>query len=354
MAIGSRREWHNIDLICRAGLDIATLTPLLCRHIRNFVGAAAAAMFWMDENGMPIGLHHEDSPDSVRNLFVNEFERLFTGPSEINVAMLARSGSGKKSILLSPPPDYFRSNTFNLLIRPSGHHHALDLRVRVDSKVRVIVLLFREEANAFAAVDAERLKMVEPCLLNAVIASEDSGWRTKGEKGQLIVDTGGEAVLFHNDAAVNLLKECTLVGQGINLTGAILRAPGFVRGLCSRPAESWPRQASVFIPSGRLTATATPMHASADVAFPAWAVLVTLEQQVAVCLDVIMNLMQTTLSPIQRKISLAASGGSRRGDIPMQMGISGEALKKHLAAIYSTFNVNSWEALRQTIQAECN
>lgn len=354
MAVGARREWHNIDLICGAGLDIATLTPLLCNHIRNFVGAAAVAMFWMDENGMPVGLHHEDSPESARDLFVNEFERLFTGPSEINVATLAKSDGGKKSILLSPPSDYFRSNTFNLLVRPSGHHHALDLRVSVDGKVRVIVLLFREEANAFTAGDVKRLKTIEPCLHRALTCCNVSRWREKGEKGQLIVDAAGEFVLFHNDAAERLLKECTLVGQEVRLMGPIVRAPVFVRDLCSRYGEPWPRRTTVFIPSGRFAVTATPMRASPAVAPAAQSILVTLELQVAVCLDVITSLMQTKLSPIQRRIGLAAAGDSPRADIPVRMGISGEALKKHLAAIYLTFNVSSWESLRQTIQAERN
>ncbi len=45
------QAFHDISLVCRAGYDIGTLTPLLCRLVRIYIGAAAVGIFWMDGSG---------------------------------------------------------------------------------------------------------------------------------------------------------------------------------------------------------------------------------------------------------------------------------------------------------------
>ena len=79
------RRWQELDLLCRLGLGLAPIAPDVCALLRQLAGAVAAALFWLDEEGLPEGFFHEDSPDSVRDLFLNEFERLFVGPHETNV-----------------------------------------------------------------------------------------------------------------------------------------------------------------------------------------------------------------------------------------------------------------------------
>ncbi|WP_157096359.1 MULTISPECIES: hypothetical protein [unclassified Methylosinus] len=132
----ARRKLHALDLLCRAGTGIAPIAPAACRQIRELVGADAASIFWLDENGLPQGFFHEDSPESARDLFVNEFERLFIGPAELNVTALARTPGPRVGRIARPGKAYFSSNTFNLLVRASGHHHSLDLRIDLDGRAR--------------------------------------------------------------------------------------------------------------------------------------------------------------------------------------------------------------------------
>ena len=104
-------------------MGVAPIAPDVAKLLRKLAAADAAALFWLDDQGMPEGFFHEDSPPEVRDLFLNEFERLFVGEGETNVLALARYQGRAIGRLLSPDADYFRSNTYNLLVRAGGHHH---------------------------------------------------------------------------------------------------------------------------------------------------------------------------------------------------------------------------------------
>lgn len=127
-----RQLWHELDMLCRLGLGLAPIAVEVCAALGSLVGADAAALFWLDDQGLPAGFFHEDSPASTQDLFLNEFKRLFVGAHGMNVLAQARPDGPRVGRLLSPDARHFRSNTYNLLVRSSGHHHVLDMRVEVD------------------------------------------------------------------------------------------------------------------------------------------------------------------------------------------------------------------------------
>ena len=167
MPYPNKRRWPELDLLCRAGVGIAPIAPAVCRTLREIIGADAASLFWLDDHGMPAGLFHERAPDAALDLFVNDYGRLFTGPSEINVSQIAAMGGQPVGRLLNPPRDYFHSNTFNLLVRASGHFHTLDLRVDAANRPCAVVMLFREERTPFQGDDASYLVQALPYLRRA-------------------------------------------------------------------------------------------------------------------------------------------------------------------------------------------
>lgn len=346
----NKRKLHELDLFCRAGMGLEPIAPAVCRLLRELVGAEAAALFWMDERGLPAGFHHEDSPDSARDLFINEFERLFVGEHEINVHALARYTGTTMGKLLTADPPYFRSNTFNLLVRPSGHHHALDLRVEVGGRPRLIVLLFRNEQQPFRSSDAEALAMVEASLKRAVASPLDSGeWRSDGRKGYLVVSGDGSRLLLLGGDATSILHDVTLVGQGVRLGGAITEPPRFVREACAlafgdRRAVSL----TMAVPTGRLQMVAEPLRSPGQ-SDPGSSVLVSLELHLPARLGKLEHVLAVGLSPLQQRIALVAASGGSRQDSLSNLGLSNEALKKHLAVVYDRFQVNGWDALGRAI-----
>lgn len=346
----NKRKLHELDLFCRAGMGLEPIAPVVCRLLRELVGAEAASLFWMDERGMPAGFHHEDSPDSARDLFINEFERLFVGEHEINVHALARYTGSAMGKLLTADAAYFKSNTFNMLVRPSGHHHALDLRVELDGKPRLIVLLFRGERQPFRNGDVKVLALTEASLRRAVASPPHSGeWRSDGRRGYLIVSGDDSRITLMGGDATAILRNVNLVGQGVRLDSPITLPPLFVRQACALAAtEDRPVHRAMVVPTGRLQMVAEPLRAPAQPGAGS-SVLVSLELHVPARLSKVEHVIAAGLSPLQQRIALVAAAGGSRQDSLNTLGLSNEALKKHLAVVYERFAVNGWEALSRAI-----
>ncbi|KAK6021327.1 YD repeat protein, partial [Ostertagia ostertagi] len=111
----AEKKRHELDLLCRAGVGLTPIAPAVCRLVREIVGAEACALFWLDAQGQPEGFFHEHAQPAAQELFLNEFERLFLGPAEINITTLAQTPGARIGRMLNVPASYYRSNTYNLL-----------------------------------------------------------------------------------------------------------------------------------------------------------------------------------------------------------------------------------------------
>lgn len=340
------RKWHELSLVCRSGAGLAAAAPAVCRLLRELVGADAAALFWMNAQGLPDGFFHEDSPASARELFQNAFEELFIGPAELNVAMLATQRGRPGGYLLAPDASYFRSNTFNLLVRASGHQHSLDLRIDIDGQARAIVLLFRAPSRSpFGEADLHTLsKATGPITQVLQLAPNADDWLAGGAAGHLVVSADGRRVMMATAGAEDLIRMSNLVGEGIRLTGPLDAPPAFVRHLVGRLATGAgaPVSDTVAVPSGRLRVTAEPLHMPGD---GAGAALVSLALEMPRPLARVGRVLALDLSPRRREIALAAARGESRRQAAIGLGLGEEAMKKHLAAIYAATGTHSWEEL---------
>lgn len=343
----NKRKWHELDLLCRSGAGIAAIAPMACRLLREFVGADAGALFWMDENGLPEGFFHEDSPASARDLFVNEFERLFLGPEELNVATLARLKGPDAGHLLAPPASYYRSNTFNLLVRASGHRHALDLRIDHEGRPRVIVLLFRAGADPFDEEALATLRLAAAPLRRSLSGNGyETQWEPTPLKGHALVDASGRTLLMMSETAQQILQKTNSVGQDIQLAGPITTPPRFMRHLCSDIVAGREARGFVAIPDGRLVITPEQLHAPVG---GHSAILMTMRIERPRNLRLVERLLEIALSPKQRSIILEAALGHDRAEVAARTGTGTEAMKKHLGAIYQTTGVHSWHAMARLL-----
>ena len=78
--------------------------------------------------------------------------------------------------------------------------------------------------------------------------------------------------------------------------------------------------------------------------------LITLELVQPPRLHVVRRVLELGLSPLQREIALLAGVGGLRRDCERVIGVSNEALKKHLRTIYRTVGVTGWDGLATTLQ----
>ena len=347
MARPTRAKWQELELVCEIGVGIAAIAPSVCRLLRELVGADAAALFWMDERGLPEGFFHEDSTAEAQDLFANEFERLFLGPAELNVAALVTAEGPGWGRLLVPPASYWRSNTFNLLVRASGHHHSLDLRVEHGGRARAVALLFRVAGNPFGEPDLATLRRAAPALSRAFErATADGGWEPAGDRpgrgGTLIVDAAGERLLFAGEGARLVLQTSNLVGQGIPADGPLRAPPAFARRLCAELAAGGTAREVIPVARGRLVVTAEPLAEPGGVG---GVVALAVALEVPGRLRLVEHLMALDLSPRRRSLLFAAASGETRAAAAARTRTSPEAMKKHLAAIYDATGLRSWSDL---------
>lgn len=341
----AKRYWNELDLVCSTGVGLEAIAPQVCRLLREIVGADAGALFWVDEAGRPAGFFHEDTNAQARDLFVNAFEDLFTGERELNVAALVRFSGANCGHLLAPPDHYWQSNTYNLLVRASGHRHTLDLRVDHDGRPRAVIMLFRRRTDAFTQEHRELLQIALPCLRKAFIKPSGADrWSEAAPPAYLITDQSGETLKFATETAHLLLQQGNQVAQGVPASGPLVVPPLFVRTLCQRLAsETRPSQ---ILPSahGRLRVSAEPLN-SPQAAGEA-AVLITLVCEVPDRLVLVTQVLDLDLSPKQKTILLAAVSGVSRTQATQVTGTSPEAMKKHLMAIFTATGVRSWQDLQ--------
>ncbi|MFG1400918.1 hypothetical protein [Xanthobacter sediminis] len=335
----SKRRWHDLELICSTGVGIAAIAPHVSRTLREIVGADAGAIFWMDAQGLPTGFFHEDTHAGARDLFANAFERLFLGESELNVATLARRSGADAGHLLAPPPSYWKSNTFNLLVRPSGHHHAIDLRIDHEGVPRAVVLLFRVRRRPFDEADLALLRLSAGLLRRAFVEAPGSDrWTSRAPPAHLLVDRAGGRLLFASASAHALLQEGNHVAQGVPATGPLSAPPAFAAVLCARlGAEARPRL-ELPSPNGRLVVVAEELAAPAE----GRAVLLTLQPQTPFRLGLVERILEQDVSPKQKTLLLAAASGASRTEAARLASTSPEAMKKHLLAIFAATGARSW------------
>lgn len=349
-----QRLWHKLDLLCRLGLGLAPIAAEVCAVLRGLVGADAAALFWLDEQGLPAGFHHEDSPASVRNLFLNEFH-LFTGPGETNILALAKPEGPKVGRLLSPGASYFRSNSHNLLMRPNGHHYTLDLRVEVPGPTgrpmtRAVAALFRARsaADGFSAAEASMLERASTSLQRAFLL-QGSCWPSGAYSaaGYVLLDGASLCPLSADSHALQLLRSAHVRGLGLYGSSAATLPKDLLALLGLQPGMS----RVLPVPQGLLDMRTNPLNAMVqNPASVATHFLLTLQLQRPYQIDMVRRVTDMPLTPLQREIAMLAGLGHARAESLTLTGVSNAALKKHLGTILDVANANDWEDLARNLR----
>lgn len=347
-----QRLWQQLDMLCDLGLGLAPIAPDVCAVLRSIVGADAAALFWLDEDGLPAGFHHEDSPPSTQDLFLNEYLRLFNGPGETNVLELAQTDGPRIGRLLAPGARYFRSNSYNLLVRASGHQHTLDLRVEVDGRTRAIAALFLASGPGFSDAQAKTLERACVSLSRAFRpTSFITRWDTgrMGATGHILLDATSQRPLLVDAAATQLLRQANLAGLGLQGESRPNTSHPLPPDLLLRlglPVEGLSR---VPVPHGWLVAKA---HEMSPLAGGPGQMMLTLQLERSRCIDVVRCVLALPLSPLQREIALLAGIGHARGECTERTGVGPAALKKHLRVIFEVTGTSDWESLGQFLQQQ--
>ena len=164
----------ELDLLVRTGLGIEPMAPPLADVLRRLVGAEGCFIGWFDKHGAPEGFFHDSAPVALQELFLNNYQELFVGPHELTIFWLVTNQGRSVGNMLTADKAFFRSNTYNLLFKPCHHRFGLDLKIDVNGVTRMVIELFRQQANPFSKDDAKRLYGLTPALQMAVAKTAGS------------------------------------------------------------------------------------------------------------------------------------------------------------------------------------
>ncbi|TFW04996.1 hypothetical protein E4K72_11885 [Oxalobacteraceae bacterium OM1] len=355
------RSWARLRLLCCSGLELMSLVPDAFSIIHELVPHAASAIFLTHDDGTPHGFFHEDSPREVQDTFLNE-PQLFTGPAEYNVFRLVGARNTRKiGQLLEPPPGFFDTNTYHLLVRASGHHYILDGRLEVDGRRAGLLTLYRETGTPFKAAEAEDMARIVAYFEHALRSSSAAqalSAATYSEEALIIVRPDGRAP-FVSAAALDLLDRIHLAGPEwpdrrllppfcLKLLDVICHDARYPRTLPS---------ATFAVPGGCITATAHWLHEAGAAPATAWEesansglVGIHLKFAVPQPLAVWRRLRGADLSPQQMSVAFWMAAGGRAA-ARSNMGISEAVLQDCVKAVYGAFGCSSEEELRRTLNA---
>ncbi len=347
------RAWARLRLLSCAGLDVMSVAPDLFAMVHELVPSAACALFLTDPDGTPHGFLHEDSPEPVRSLFLSE-PQLFSGPDELNVFQLVgRRNVPKVGQLLAPPSSYFASNTYHLLVRASGHHHALDVRLELDGVPGGMLALFRAPGRGFDDDEAERVRRIgthlEHALRTQPAAALDLPRSVDGEAMLVARPDGG--VLFASDAAQSMLDALPIVGPAWpdrrRLPTLALRLLERLRDPARYPDRlpfaRWPVAGGVIEASAQWLGRSGADGGATDptLSFGDGLVGIVLRRRSPEPLRVWRRLRDAALSPQAMEAAFWLALTGERDAVRERMGVSEAVMKDCVKAIYAELGVSS-------------
>lgn len=359
-------QLKQLGLLIESGSGVAHIAPALSAFLCKLVGAEAGGLSWFSESGTPEGFYQRGSTREAELLFMNRYEELFSGPDEYTPFWSLRNKGDGIIHTGQASQSYLRSNTFNLLVKPSHCHFLLCVLVTLNGVPRLSVCFFREVKNPFSEADAHRVTALIPLLRSAVgkqaNALADCG-NSHSESGFLLVSRDGERIEMIDEAATGLLTTVKLFHQNISAISELLAPPRFIQQLCEqlRQQNMPSAQTTIDLAGGALVVTAKWLNQASepncqahDIApdtAPVSKVLVELYFRRSRANEVVQIISGMSLSPLQGRIAMYAAKGGSRIECAAHHQVSSEALKKHLREIYAASSCADWHELAATLRS---
>lgn len=342
-------------MLCCSRLDLMTVVPDAFAIVHEIIPNAASAIFLTSENGVPHRFFHEAPASEAFALFHDELH-LFRSAGEHSVFNLVGiPGTPKIAQLLPLPKEWFSSNTYQLLVRPSGHHHVLDGRLEIDGRRAGLLLLFREPGCGFTRQDAENMARVtahfEHALRLSSLVQETPGGHIEDEA--IIACSGDGRIQFISDSARSLLNELPMMGPK---WPDRRRLPIFLQRMIDmlRDGDRYPMHMpcqTVPIIGGALQAAAhwATAHGNgcaerAMAAADQGLAIITLKRITPLSLRIWKNLSGVALSPQQLEVAFWMGIGGRDA-VRTHMAISESVLRDCVKAVFEVLDCRSQEDL---------
>ena len=352
-AVDRRRLVEHIRLLGRCGAGLQAIAGPLTLALRDLIGAASGAIFWVDGQGIPAGFFHDCAPVELKDFYVKQYDELFGLPGQITMLTFI---DGQGRAIGTALDDGFMDrwldgNIHRYLCEPLGHHHFLDMRLNREGSGRAAWFAWNPESRPFTQIDVARLETVQHVVERALVVDEATvRWHAVGEgNGHFLTDLSGEKLIAIHPEAEAFLKEAHLLKQNVPMTGDLVEAPLFAAMLAVQLRRQSSAHFNLPIANGRLVARAS-LTRLVQPGNEHDLIYVALGREAAVAALAVERVMALALTPLQREIALFAMTGGKRDQCEAEFGVSSEALKKHVRAIYSVTGTATWRELATLLE----
>ena len=348
-AIQRRRLMERLELLCSSGVGFEAIAPSICDIVRDLLEAVSGSVFWFDEAGQPGGFFHDCAPVELKDFFVANFDALFSHPDELNMVGLLQTGREPIGYLTRPEvrAAFPHSNVYRYLAKPLGHEYMFEIRVDHEGRGRLLFCGWNPEGRLFAARHHRWAQPILELLRMAVAGqSGETVWRSLDPRAaHLVIDGAGQTLLAIDEDAERMLQRAHLLRQNIPMDGELVAAPSFAGELMRQLAVGSQAEMAVPCAGGRLLlrAARTRLRTGGEATD---AVSISVEAQQAVAVQAIERLCLLPLTMLQKRIACHAMQGGGRADCEALFGVSQQALKKHLGAVYEALGATTWQDLQ--------
>lgn len=362
-SVSARRAEAHIRQLCCLGLSSEALMPTLLRELHALIPSHGNAFYWADEHEQLVNGYNENPEVSeLAPLYLEEFygrrEREVTHSFD-ETARLEHGVIRESQAITVSAREFYRSDFYNLLLRPVGYGRMLRLVLRESGRARGMLQVQRPvESPDFTAEHERRLARLEPFLTHALTTHPGAHAPTlvdSGESGMIIADRGGQ-VLEYSVQARRLLYLATHPEYQPYLRGD-LPPTGLshaVSGLCRRLTAVFaddPVATSAPVyehrnPWGRFVFRAYWLDSAAE---ERRHLAITVVRKEPLRLRLSRGAWQLPLSHRQAEVAVLLASGLSHEQAATRLGITRNTVISHSRWIYSKLDVHDRNTLRDAL-----
>jgi DNA-binding CsgD family transcriptional regulator len=338
----------HVRQLCCLGLGGEQIMPALLGAMHDVISSESNVFQFVDQQGAITNFYHERLiPDLVR-LYVSEYDRLITDDTP-NLAKALESGPIAGSTRI-PSKDFFRTDLYNLIFRPYGHHHMLDGLARENGRKLGAITLFREARESPFKEEEERvLARVMPYVAYALQQpARPVTLVANGLSGLVVLDREGK-IAHISETARTLLFWATHPQVSPSVGGKDSGGADALRRLGRRlvaifeDKDPGPPVLRHQNPWGRFVFRAHWLNSETGPSKPLIGVTAELEEPLEI--RAMRNLRSLPLSPQQSEVGLLVAVGQTNEHIAERLRIRSTTVRDHLNKIYLKLDVSRREDL---------
>ncbi|MDE1964948.1 MAG: helix-turn-helix transcriptional regulator [Xanthomonadaceae bacterium] len=358
-----RKAEARIRQLCCLGLGSEAVVPALLRELHALVPSHSNGFYWAGANGRVSNAYNEiPEAQSIAQLYVRDAYN--TGKREVTrslgEAVQREHGVVRDwQTLKVSRRDFYRSDFYNLLLRPLGYGRLLRLVLRGPSGRCGVLQLQRQLRDPdFTDRDVERLSSIEPFLVQALTWRE--GVRAEllvdsGEYGMLIADGNGRLLAMSPQGRQLLHLACHPRMETGREATLPTHLPPAIAAICMRLLQLHARgdvaQAPVVSHDnvwGRFVFRGHLLDGPAD---PTGMIGISVHREVPLPIQLVHGTRHFDLSPRQAQTAVLLASGLSHQAIAERLGITRHTVIAHARWIYSKLSIHDSGSLREHLLA---